>query len=85
MSNVTVALTADECSFLEATAAERGCGSVPDVLRQLVRDEQKRNAQRHLESLILEAAESGVVEATPAYWEQLRERVERRLAGRNGS
>ena len=55
-----------------------------EYVRDLVREDQKRHTQEHLEALLLEATRSGPGrEFTKGDWEALRRELGKRLAKRS--
>ena len=60
-----------------------GYSSVSEYVRDLVREDQKKQTQENLEALLLEATRSGQGrEFKKADWESLRRELARRLAKR---
>jgi antitoxin ParD1/3/4 len=60
-----------------------GCGTVSEYFRELVRQDEQREAEAHLDSLLLQAMESG--EPTPMTkkdWDDIRKEVKQRVEGR---
>jgi antitoxin ParD1/3/4 len=58
-------------------------GTVSEYFRELVRQDEQREAEAHLDSLLLQAMESG--EPTPMTkkdWDDIRKEVKQRVEGR---
>lgn len=69
--------------FVDSRVKTGGYSSVSEYVRDLVREDQKRQTQEHLEALLLEATRSGPGrELSKADWETLRRELTRRLANR---
>ena len=69
--------------FVDARVKSGGYSSVSEYVRDLVREDQKRQTQEHLEALLLEATRSSPGrELTKADWETLRSELTKRLAKR---
>jgi len=71
--------------YIEEQVANGGYSTVSEYFRELVRQDQKRKAQEHLEALLLEGLNSGM--ATPMTeqdWEDIRRVVRERVAQRTG-
>jgi antitoxin ParD1/3/4 len=55
--------------FVDQQVARAGYGSVSDYVRELIRQDQERQAERHLAGLIREGLESGPARPVEArYW-----------------
>ena len=71
-------------SFVDEQAASGGFGDAADYVRTLLQAEQRRLAIEQLEQQILAGLDSGPpIEATPAYWENVRQEVTSRYASMN--
>ena len=63
-----------------------GYSSVSEYFRELVRQDQKRQAAERLETMLLEGLNSGnATEMTPEDWEDIRQAVRERIAKHKGS
>jgi antitoxin ParD1/3/4 len=72
MTTVNISLPDEMKAFVDTQMAQEGYASASEYLRALIRDAQKRQAKRELESKFREALESGP--ATPMArddWNQL--------------
>lgn len=73
-ASMNISLPETMKSFVDEQVANRGYGSASEYIRELVRRDQKEQAQDRLEALLLQGLESGnPVEVTPAYWDALRQ------------
>ena len=73
--------------YVEQRVADGGYGNTSEYIRDLIRqdrEERRRQAQRHLEALLLEGVESlergETVEVTPEFWAEFRRDARDRLA-----
>jgi putative addiction module CopG family antidote len=65
-------------AFIQERIAAQGFQTVSEYVRALIRADQQRAAREHLEAKLLEAVERGDYhEATPEFWQRLREAAER--------
>jgi Arc/MetJ-type ribon-helix-helix transcriptional regulator len=65
-------------TLLQARITAQGFQTVSEYVRALIRADQQRAAREHLEAKLLEAVERGDYrEATPEFWQRLREAAER--------
>jgi len=71
--------------YVRARAKEERLSRASDYVDDLIRDDQeKREAKKHLEQLLLEGINSGpAVRMTPKRWEKLWKDVETRIKARN--
>ena len=71
---------------IEEKVATGGYSSVSEYFRELVRQDQKRQAAERLETMLLEGLNSGnATEMTPDDWEDIRQAVRERIAKHKGS
>lgn len=77
-ATITISLPESLKSFIESQVSSQGFGTVSEYVRSLVRDEQKRTAQKRLESLLLEGLHSEASEMTENDWTDIREEIRRR-------
>lgn len=75
MSTMNISLPEPMKEFIDTQVAARGFGSSSEYVRQLVRKEQDRQQLRDL--LLAGAASEVVAEADTAYFDRLRQRVQR--------
>jgi antitoxin ParD1/3/4 len=73
-------------SWVQEQAALRGFASAAEYVQHVLqreREEQRRQQRKSIERKLLEALDSGEpVEATPEFWEQRRQELRKRLAGK---
>jgi len=64
-------------TFIQERIAAQGFQTVSEYVRALIRADQQRAAREHLEAKLLEAVERGDYrEATPEFWQRIREAAE---------
>lgn len=79
MSTMNISLPDTMKSFVDEQVSQRGYGTSSEYLRELIRRDQDR---QHLRGLLLAGAASpSVQEATPAYFDALRQQIQ--AAGRS--
>lgn len=70
MRSLNISLPESMRSFIEDQTRRGGYGTASEYLRTLIRDAQKRQAEDHLENMLLEGMVSGKpIDITPKYWE----------------
>ena len=73
LASLSVSLPKDQRTWVEQRVATAGYGNVSDYVRELIRRDQKTEAQDRLERLLIDALKSGKrIEVTPEYWERKR-------------
>ncbi|MEA5469063.1 type II toxin-antitoxin system ParD family antitoxin [Spirulina sp. 06S082] len=80
MKTMNVSLPETMRDYIEEQVKTGGYGSVSEYIRDLIRQDRKRKAQDHLETLLLEGLDSG--SATPMIdrdWTEIRQAVRDRL------
>ena len=83
MTTLNISLPDSMRAFIDEQTKTGAYSTASEYLRALVREDQKRRAQEHLEALLLEGLESGEREKlTPEDWEQVRQQVRKRLGER---
>ena len=79
MTSMNITLPEPMRRFVEGQVSSGSYATASEYVRTLIRDDQKRNAQERLESLLLEGLDSGdPIEATPEFWQGMRVRIEAR-------
>ena len=69
--------------WVEERVAAEGYGTASEYIRDLIRQEQRREAQEHLDRKLIDAIDSGdAVEMTSKDWEHIRSSVRARLAAK---
>lgn len=82
MPTITISLPESLKTFIEAQVNQEGFGTVSEYLRALVREEQRRQTQVRLESLLLEGLESRAADLTERDWTEIRAAVRERVLQR---
>jgi antitoxin ParD1/3/4 len=83
LTTINVSLPTPMRSYLEARVKADGFGSISDLIRALIREDQKRQAQEELERRLLSSLDSG--EATPMTskdWDDIKAAVKTKIAAR---
>src|SRR4030095_13134466 len=84
MTSVNISLPTNQRQFVAKKVSKGGYSTVSEYFRELIRQDEQREAEARLESLLLQGTESG--EPTPMTredWEDVRKEVKRRAALRN--
>jgi antitoxin ParD1/3/4 len=79
MACLNISLPQSLKDYVEEQVKRSGYSTPSEYVRELLREDQKRRAERKLEELLLEGLNSGKpIEITPDYWEnKCRQLVER--------
>jgi antitoxin ParD1/3/4 len=83
MTSVNISLPTNQRQYVERKVSRGGYSTVSEYFRELVRLDEQREAEAHLDSLLLQAMESG--EPTPMTrkdWDDIRKEVKQRVEGR---
>ena len=83
LTSVNISLPTNQRQFVEHKVSKGGYSTVSEYFRELVRQDEQREAEARLESLLLQALESG--EPTPmtkSDWDDVRKEVRRRAEQR---
>lgn len=73
MMSLNISLPDTMRAFVDEQVKSGGYGTASEYLRELIRQDQKRKAERRLEDLLLEGLASGEpAELTPEDWSTLR-------------
>jgi len=83
MTSVNISLPTNQRQFVKQKVSKGGYSTVSEYFRELIRKDEQREAEVRLESLLLQALESG--EPTPMTkndWEDVRKEVMRRAKQR---
>jgi antitoxin ParD1/3/4 len=81
MSSINVSLPESMKVFVEEQVAKGGYSSASEYVQQLIHQDQKRKAQKHLEELIIEGLDSGnPIEVTDEWWEHKRTKLMTKLS-----
>ena len=85
MTTMNISLPESLRRFVERRAAT-GFGSASEYIRTLLREDQKRSAQEHLEQVLLEGINSGPAEPwTADDWTELRQHIRATAAKKLGT
>jgi antitoxin ParD1/3/4 len=83
MTSVNISLPTNQRQFVEKKISKGGYSTVSEYFRELIRQDEQREAEARLESLLLQGLESG--EPTPMTkedWDDVRKEVRRRATQR---
>jgi antitoxin ParD1/3/4 len=73
MASLNISLSQSLKDYVEKRVATGGYSTPSEYLRELVRQDQKQQAEDELEALLLEGLNSGdPIEISPEYWENKR-------------
>ncbi|HPF35612.1 MAG TPA: type II toxin-antitoxin system ParD family antitoxin [Candidatus Krumholzibacteria bacterium] len=73
MTSINISMPDQMREWVEAQVAAGRYGNTSEYFRHLIRKDQSEEAERRLESLLLEGLESGEpLEITPEFWEEKR-------------
>ena len=79
MTTMNISLPDSMKAFVDVQIQERGYGSSSEYVRDLIRNDQIRQAEQRLSALLQEGLESGpAIPADDAYWANKREALRRR-------
>ena len=80
METMNIALPESMKHFVQERVTEGGYSSVSEYVRELIRADQKRKVEERIDSLLLEAVESGEpIPVTEEYWEEKKRKLTERL------
>jgi antitoxin ParD1/3/4 len=83
MDTMNIAIPEQLKAFVQRQVERRGCSSVSEYVRDLIRGDQERQAIAGLEADILKGLESGPsTPMTQEDWQSIRHKVRRRAAKR---
>lgn len=83
MTSVNISLPTNQRQFVEQKVSKGGYSTVSEYVRELIRQDEQREAEARLESMLLQALESG--EPTPMTkddWDDVRKEIRRRATQR---
>ena len=83
LTTINVSLPVQMRAYLETRVKVDGFATISDLVRALVRDDQKRQAQEELERRLLAAIDSG--DSTPMTskdWDEIKTAVKTKIASR---
>ena len=80
MKTMNVSLPDTMRDYIEQQVKTRGYGSVSEYIRDLIRQDQKRKAKEHLETLLLDGIDSGTATLmSDQDWTEIRQAVRDKL------
>jgi len=83
MTTLNISLPESMRAFIDEKVAQGGYSTASEYIRQLIRDDQKRTAEKRLETLLLEGIESGEpLEVSDEWWQAKRAKLLERLQGK---
>ena len=83
MTSVNISLPTTQRQYVERKVSKGGYSTVSEYFRELLRQDEQREAEARLDSLLLQAMESG--EPTPMTrkdWDDIRKEVKQRVEER---
>jgi antitoxin ParD1/3/4 len=83
MTSVNISLPTNQRQYVERKVSRGGYSTVSEYFRELLRQDEQREAEARLDSLLLQAMESG--EPTPMTrkdWDDIRKEVKQRVEER---
>ena len=84
MTSVNISLPLNQRGYVERRVENGGYGTVSEYVRELIREDEKREAEARLEALLLQAIESGEPSVmTRDDWDDIRKEVKKRAERRN--
>ncbi len=84
MATMTISLPETMRDFVESEVVNGDYGSASELIRELVRERQKRKVQERLETFLLEGLESGQpIEITQDYLTERRRLLRKKLEKEN--
>lgn len=76
MASLNISLPQSLKDFVEERVEQGGYSTPSEFIRELLREDQKRQAQERLEELLLAGLNSGEpMEITPEFWERKRQEL----------
>lgn len=83
MTSLNISLPQALKDYVESRVSAGGYSTPSEYLRELVRQDQRRQAEERLEGLLLDGLASGEsIEITPEYWERKRQQLVERHSKR---
>ena len=85
MTTMNVSLPDTLRDYIEQQVKTGGYGSSSEYIRDLIRQDQKRKAQEHLQTLLLEGLDSGkALPMSTQDWTEIRQAVQNKLQQQHG-
>ena len=87
MTTVTISLPESLRDFIAVQVKTKGYGNVSEYVRGLLREAQEREADKRLETLLLESLDDqrSDINITPEFWEGVKKRFVDRVEGKRRS
>ena len=85
MQSMNISLPDPLKQFVDGQIAQGRYSSVSEYVRELIRADEKRKAEEHLEAKLLEGLNSPESELTPANWRAIRTEALAKLEARKKS
>lgn len=82
MESMNISLPEPLKQFVDRQIAAGRYSSASEYIRELIRDDEKRKAEEHLEALLLEGLRGEEVELTREDWSAIRKEAQARVAAR---
>jgi antitoxin ParD1/3/4 len=84
MTSVNISLPTNQRQFVEKKVSKGGYSTVSEYFRELIRQDEQREAEARLELMLLQALKSGKpTPMTKEDWDDVRKEVRRRAVQRN--
>jgi len=76
MNTMNVSLPIKMKHYVEEQVKAGAYGTASEYVRQLIREDQEKKMRTNIDSLLLEALESGKpIDVTPEYWKRKRQQL----------
>lgn len=80
MTTLNISLPDKMREFIDQQLKTKGYSTASEYIRHLIRQEQEKEEQKRLETLLLEGLDSGeIIEITEEWWENKRKNLIKRL------
>ena len=84
MTSINISVPQQMREWVDSQIESGRYGNVSEYFRHLIRKNQAEEAEKRLETLLLEGLESGEsVELTPEFWEEKRQQLIKRFQKKN--
>ncbi len=76
MNTMNISLPVKMKAYVEKKVKTGEYGTASEYVRHLIREDQERNVRNKVDTMLLEALESGKpIEVTPEYWKEKKKRL----------